>query len=267
MRTKKHKHPLSHRAVRIAVVCLAVLMLLTLVFVLREQRAAAPQNPSVPDSVPAEQVVNKPEKPAENPQPAPQAFNRTMYSTSDPSSPWVVVNKQHPLQPLSYAPSDLVGVGSGQLMRSEAASALSTLLQASAQAGQSMSALSGYRSYATQSAVYNNYVRTDGQASADTYSARPGHSEHQTGLAVDVGNGTCNLYACFGNTAAGQWLAANAHLYGFIIRYPDGKTAITGYQYEPWHLRYVGVDLATEMQSKKISTLEEFFGITGGTVY
>jgi D-alanyl-D-alanine carboxypeptidase len=179
----------------------------------------------------------------------------------------VVVNKQNPLRPASFAPTDLTSIGNGQLARAETARSLTTLLQAAQTQGHTVYVLSGYRSYATQSAVYNNYVRNDGQANADTYSARPGHSEHQTGLAVDVGNGTCNLLACFGNTEAGKWLNSNAHRYGFIIRYPSGKQKTTGYQYEPWHLRYVGIELATEMQAKNIQTLEEFFGIPGGTTY
>ena len=98
----------------------------------------------------------------------------------------------------------------------------------------------------TQVSTYNGYVSQYGQAQADTFSARPGHSEHQTGLAVDLGNSnnSCALEICFGDTAGGLWLAANAADYGFIVRYPQGKEADTGYQYEPWHLRFLGVDTA-----------------------
>ncbi len=266
MRTKKHKHLIQSRRVRIVTLCVVLLGVSVLVFVLSEQRAAAPQGGSTsPETTSQDTPTVQPE--ATIPEPKQPPFNSAMYSTSDASSPWVVVNKQNPLKPLSYTPTDLVGAGSGQLLRSTPAVALNKLLQSAAQAGQPMSVLSGYRSYGTQSAVYNNYVRTDGQASADTYSARPGHSEHQSGLAVDLGNGTCDLLACFGDTDAGIWLAQNAHRYGFIIRYPDGKTAVTGYQYEPWHLRYVGVELAAEMRKQNIQTMEEFFGIPGGTIY
>lgn len=122
--------------------------------------------------------------------------------------------------------------------------------------GYSMPLLSGYRSYYTQQTLYNNYVNIDGKDLADTYSARPGHSEHQTGLAFDVGNIDDN----YGNTQEGIWLKNNAHLYGFIIRYPKGKEHITGYQYEPWHIRYLGVEHATNIYNSEI-TLEEYLKI------
>ncbi len=270
MGTAKLTRRPSNRSVRYASITLVILGLLVGAFFIREQRVSAPLG--TPQTQPANNQQTEPDTTVAQPpnsitpdKPAP--FNKNTYSTVDPNSLWVVVNKQHPLQPIAYAPSDLVGAGNGQVLRSTPAAALSSLLQASASDGNPMSVLSGYRSYATQSALYNNYVRTDGQASADTYSARPGHSEHQTGLAVDVGNGTCNLLACFGDTAAGKWLANNAHTYGFIIRYPSGQSRTTGYQYEPWHLRYVGTSLANEMRKQKTLTLEEFFGISGGTNY
>ena len=210
-----------------------------------------------------------PEKPAETPEPE---TNQTPQQSSgstgtSAASLTVVVNKQHALSPINYVPANLVSVGNGQLARTEAAQALTSLLSAAQKAGKPMYALSGYRSYNTQTSLYNSYVQSDGQAAADTYSARPGYSEHQTGLAIDVGNGTCNLDICFGNTAAGKWLAANAYSYGFIIRYPSGKTSVTGYQYEPWHLRYVGTSVSKDMHAKGTTTLEEYFGITGGTSY
>jgi D-alanyl-D-alanine carboxypeptidase len=267
MKTQKRKRLNKRRALHILVISTVLVAIGVLVLTVREQRATAPPY-DAPLTVEAarEEPVEQRDTPESTP--ATQIpFDKTKYSTGDAASQWVVVNKQNPLIPSSYAPTDLVGIGNGQLARANAASALGQLLTAATDAGQPVSVLSGYRSYATQSSLYNNYVRTDGQANADTYSARPGHSEHQTGLAVDIGNGVCNLLACFGDTSAGKWLAANAHSYGFIIRYPAGKTAVTGYQYEPWHLRYVGVELATEMQRKNIQTLEEFFGIPGGTRY
>ena len=117
--------------------------------------------------------------------------------------------------------------------------------------------ISGFRSYETQQNLYDRYVATDGKAEADTYSARPGHSEHQTGLALDVNS----LYESFADTAEGRWLAANAHKYGFIIRYPKGKTDQTGYIYEPWHIRYVGVEKATKIFNSGLC-LEEYYGLT-----
>lgn len=115
---------------------------------------------------------------------------------------------------------------------------------------------SGFRSYEYQSQIYNNYVARDGQAEADTYSARPGHSEHQTGLALDLNT----IDISFENTAEYEWLRENAHKYGFIIRYPEGKEHITGYQYEPWHLRYLGKEIAEDVYESGLC-LEEYLGI------
>jgi D-alanyl-D-alanine carboxypeptidase len=116
-----------------------------------------------------------------------------------------------------------------------------------------------YRSYEFQSMLYNNYVAQDGQAAADRYSAKPGHSEHQTGLAVDVSCASVNfeLRVAFADTKEGKWLSENAHLFGFIIRFPEGKEEITGYQYEPWHLRYVGLVAAEYIYVHEL-TLEEY---------
>ena len=117
---------------------------------------------------------------------------------------------------------------------------------------------SGYRSYATQKRLYNNYVSSDGKEAADTYSARPGYSEHQTGLAFDLNS----VEESFANTDEGKWVKDNCYRYGLIIRYPKGKESITGYIYEPWHLRYVGVELATKLYNNgDWITLEEYFGV------
>ena len=116
---------------------------------------------------------------------------------------------------------------------------------------------SGFRSYASQKSIYNRYVSKDGRALADTYSARPGHSEHQTGLSIDLNT----ITQSFGRTKEGKWVATNCHKYGFIIRYPQGKAHITGYRFEPWHLRYVGVDTATKIAQSGLC-LEEYYGIT-----
>lgn len=152
-------------------------------------------------------------------------------------------------------------------MRAEAGQALSNMIQAAKAEGLSIRPLSAYRSYTTQVSVYNNEVRTYGQATADTQSARPGTSEHQTGLAVDVGGGGCGIEDCFGETAEGKWVAANAYKYGFIIRYTPDKVGITGYRYEPWHIRYIGTGLAAEMHNTNIKTLEEFFGLPAAPQY
>ena len=124
--------------------------------------------------------------------------------------------------------------------------------------GYKLTLISGFRSYSTQKSIYERNVNNRGYNNTDYSSARPGHSEHQTGLAFDVGE----LSESYGKTSEGIWLANNAHLYGFIIRYPKNKTNITGYSYEPWHIRYVGVDAATEIYNKNI-TLEEYLNIKG----
>lgn len=139
----------------------------------------------------------------------------------------------------------------------DAYNSLLAMINDAANQGISLWLVSGYRSYWDQDRIYNNYVARDGQAAADRYSARPGHSEHQTGLAFDLNS----LYQSFGDTAEGIWLAENCHRYGFIIRYPMDKEHITGYMYEPWHVRYVGGDLAAKIKASGLC-VEEYFGIT-----
>lgn len=204
-------------------------------------------------------------------------FDKIKFSINDPTSPWVVVNKLRPLSPVKYSPTDLVtpnlplrvpGNESMQL-RSESAQALERMFADAKLAGLNLLVSSGYRSYSYQVTLYNSYVKSIGQLAADQQSARPGFSEHQTGLAVDVGatSHKCELQQCFADTPEGKWVAANAYLYGFIVRYTADKVAITGYEYEPWHLRYVGVSLATEMHKQNIETLEEFFDLPNASNY
>jgi D-alanyl-D-alanine carboxypeptidase len=206
--------------------------------------------------------------------PTSTGFNKEQYSIDDPSSLWVVVNKLRPLNPKSYAPTDLVTVpvahDNPAVMRADAAAALVKMFAAGAAAGAGeMQVQSSYRSYPVQVSVYNGWVHRLGRAQADLQSARPGYSEHQTGLAVDISPVPlrCALAACFGTTPQGEWLAANAWQYGYLLRYPADKTAITGYEYEPWHFRYIGVALATEMHNEGIQTLEEFFGLPAAPNY
>ncbi len=158
----------------------------------------------------------------------------------------LVVNKTYAL-PKSYAPG----------WDSEASSMIWKMFADAKTQGISLWVKSGYRSYIDQQIIYNGYVANDGQANADRYSARPGHSEHQTGLAFDLNS----LSADFGNTPEGIWLAQNCHKYGFIIRYPKEKEHITGYMYEPWHVRYLGVEKATAVYESGLC-LEEYLGIT-----
>jgi D-alanyl-D-alanine carboxypeptidase len=154
-------------------------------------------------------------------------------------------------------------------LRAEAATALASLASAAKTEGINVLVASAYRSYDTQTMIYDSEVRGFGQEEADRESARPGHSEHQTGWAVDLGaaNKKCEIEACFGETPEGKWLATNAYKYGFVLRYAQGKEPITGYKYEPWHLRYVGVDLATEMHRTNTKTLEEFFDLPAAPNY
>ena len=161
----------------------------------------------------------------------------------------LIANKTYNL-PSSYNPGGLLNTFTSNFnkMKNDAS-----------KEGVNLKIISGFRSYGSQSSIYNNYVRRDGKTKADTYSARAGHSEHQTGLAADINS----LYQSFINTKEGKWLNDNCHKYGFIIRYPTGKEIITGYMYEPWHIRYVGVDMATKLYNNgNWISLEEYLGIT-----
>ena len=157
----------------------------------------------------------------------------------------LIANKKYGL-PSNYNPG----------INSEAYNSLTNMQNDANSLGYNIPLVSGFRSYWDQNYIYNNYVSIYGVEETDTFSARPGTSEHQTGLAFDVGAIDDN----YGNTNEGIWLAENSHKYGFIIRYPQGKQHITGYKYEPWHIRYLGVDLATKVYNSGL-TLEEYLGI------
>ncbi len=159
----------------------------------------------------------------------------------------LIANKTYSL-PESYNPGGLLP---------ECEEAFSLMKKAAAEKGMSIYISSGFRSFSSQKSIYNRYVSRDGKTLADTYSARPGHSEHQTGLSVDLNT----ITQSFGRTKEGKWVAEHCHEYGFIIRYPEGKSHITGYCYEPWHLRYVGVEAATKIARSGLC-LEEYYGIT-----
>lgn len=161
----------------------------------------------------------------------------------------LIANKTYPL-PSNYNPGGLT---------SSFQNAFNRMQSDAASQGISLRIISGFRSYNTQKTIYNNYVARDGQAAADRYSARPGHSEHQTGLAADINS----LDQSWENTNEGRWLNNNCYKYGFIIRYVKGKESSTGYMFEPWHIRYVGEDLAkTLYNGGNWITLEEYLGIT-----
>ena len=158
----------------------------------------------------------------------------------------LIANKTYSL-PQSYAPG----------VQKVAQDALNKMIKAAEKEGLNIFVRSGYRSYSYQKTLYNNYVSRDGKKAADRYSARPGHSEHQTGLAFDLNS----LSQSFANSPEGKWVAKNCWKYGFIIRYPKGKEDVTGYMYEPWHVRYLGTELAKKVYDSGLC-LEEYLGIT-----
>ena len=161
---------------------------------------------------------------------------------------YLVVNKTYTL-PSSY----------GNGLTNATIEAFNKMQAAAKVAGLNIYISSGFRSYSYQKTLYNNYVNRDGVTVADTYSARAGHSEHQSGLAFDVNT----INDSFANTEEGKWLNDNCYKYGFILRYPNGKSDETGYQYEPWHFRYVGVELAEKLYNNgNWITVEDYFGIT-----
>jgi D-alanyl-D-alanine carboxypeptidase len=187
----------------------------------------------------------------------------TSTTHNNPADISVLVNKKHCLIPLSYSPTDLVPVYGNFKMSAQAAPSFEAMYNAAVSAGQTFEVTSSYRSYSTQISTYNYWVSTSGKTGADTYSARSGYSEHQTGFAVDVESGGCAL-SCFMNTTQYSWLQQHAADYGFIQRYPIGYEAITGYEAEEWHYRFVGVTVAQDMKAKKIATLEQYWDMGGG---
>ncbi|PJE65534.1 hypothetical protein COU91_01040 [Candidatus Saccharibacteria bacterium CG10_big_fil_rev_8_21_14_0_10_47_8] len=224
--------------------------------------SSGPVSTPVPVSAPSADFQPKKAEPVPN--------TTTLSAQDRAASLSVVVNKGRIL-PSTYVPANLVvpnvalrlGPGSPEMrVRADAASAMEQLFAAAARDSLQLKLASGYRSYSFQRSLYNGYVASLGQAYADATSARPGHSEHQTGLAADLepASRNCEIQECFGNTAEGKWLAANSYKYGFIIRYQQGKQSLTGYQYEPWHVRYLGTSLATKVYSSG-KILEQYFGL------
>ena len=186
------------------------------------------------------------------------SFYQNILTVSNPDSILVLVNKNYALHS-DYEPNDLVlpnvlaldhKQNQNIYLRKEAAIHLEELFEAAQnEAGITLLARSGYRSYETQLSLYDRYVSQNGKEAADTFSARAGHSEHQTGLAIDVTADSVNgqLVTDFGITDEGIWLKENAHRFGYIIRYLEEREYETGYQYEPWHIRYVGTEAAIEI--------------------
>jgi len=194
-----------------------------------------------------------------------QAFDRSAHSLTDPSSIWVIVNKAHPIKPSDFRPA--LTIVRGYQVAVPAAVALSQMLDDGDRQGLGFKIASAFRSYGYQAGVHAQLVANQGARAADKVSARADYSEHQTGLAVDLitpASPRCDFEQCFAGTPGGQWLAANAWRYGFVVRYTAANQPATGYSPEPWHLRYVGRDLATELHRTSAGSLEEFFGVIGG---
>ncbi len=171
----------------------------------------------------------------------------------------ILVNKYHRLDE-DYVPEDLVAfdspLGKGRL-REKVYDAYSELYEAAREEGYRLMIVSSYRSYMYQDGLYKRYLSRDSQENVDSYSARPGHSEHQTGMAIDVSLPGCSLDD-FGSTKAAEWLKSHCADYGFIIRYPKDRTDITGYIEEPWHIRYLGKEIAKDVVAKGM-TYDEYY--------
>jgi len=198
-------------------------------------------------------------------EPADPPFDLTAQSTTDPTSPWVVVNKTHPIDPATFRPA--ISLVRGYQVADVAAAALARLLDDADDEDLGFKIASAFRSYEYQRSVHDDLVASRGVEAADRVSARPGFSEHQTGLAVDLvtpADPSCDFELCFAGTPGGTWLARHAWEYGFIVRYTAGNEATTGYEAEPWHVRFVGRPLAAAMRGDGITTLEEFFDVPGG---
>ncbi|MCI9170973.1 MAG: M15 family metallopeptidase [Lawsonibacter sp.] len=189
-------------------------------------------------------------------------FYGTVSEIANPSGLGVLVNKHHVL-PAGYVPElEALGAGYGYgSLRPEAARAFRAMADAARAEGVSLRSVSAYRSYAGQKVTYNNYLKKYKRSVVDSFSARPGHSEHQTGLALDINAASSRAH--FENTPAFAWLKEHCAEYGFILRYDQGKEAVTGYRFEPWHYRYVGVEAAKACMEQGLC-YEEYLALLPG---
>ncbi len=199
-----------------------------------------------------------------SPSPSASTFPR-LYPLNQPNSLWVVVNKKRRLNPVAYAP---ILSPTTNLAKPAATAYWAMRAEIKRQGLGTLCLNSGYRSYSYQKSIHSARVASMGKTAAEQLAARPGHSEHQTGLAADVSITSldCRIGG-FGSTQAYKWIASNGYKYGFIVRYPLNKTDVTGYVWEPWHLRFVGKELAAEMRKQKVKTLEEFFKLPAAPTY
>ena len=190
-----------------------------------------------------------------------EKFYKNIKNVQNPDHIDTLVNKNNRLQK-NFKPSDLVKLdlscaNENKFLKEEAAIKFEKMCHDAKREGYKIIAVSGYRSYFYQQELYNYYVEHMGEKKALKASAKPGHSEHQTGLAVDI-TGSIGTYNEFEETDEFKWMNENAYKYGFILRYPKGKENITGFKYEPWHYRYVGIKLATYLYEQQW-TLEEYY--------
>jgi len=219
-----------------------------------------------PHSTPALDCANTP------------CFDPPVFSIDRADSIWVVVNKHRSLLPHSFVPKLVTPKFPSQISNNPykiqlapaaAAAMIAMFADAKKKGAGIMFLQSGYRSFNYQVAIHERDVAKFGLKAGEALAARPGFSEHQTGLAADIaaiGQG-CRIQVCFGTTKAGKYLADQGWRFGFIVRYQNGRTATTGYQYEPWHVRYVGVELSTEMHNLGVKELEDFFNLPAAPNY
>lgn len=236
---------------RIIAACALVGVVLMAVVVVKAAKSSPEQPQTASSAVSAEAQAKQPGK-------NPDSSSQTSRADPEPEhkveqtngmtfvDDILIVNKTYSL-PSDYAPG----------VSEVAVNAFNKMSEAAANDGVSLWINSGYRSYEEQEELYNGYVAERGTEEADNVSSRPGHSEHQTGLAFDVNDTSFG----FEDTEASDWLKEHCCEYGFIIRFPEGKEASTGYEYEPWHIRYLGKKIATEVTESGLS-LEEYLGIT-----
>lgn len=186
----------------------------------------------------------------------------TVTITSKGNDWLVLINKKIRLS-ADFIPSDLVSLSelnapAGALLRAQAYSALKEMFASAKSVGLDLAVVSAYRSYQQQIAVFNSWVALSGLKSAENFSAKAGFSQHQLGTAVDIGAPGKNTFSSdFGTSSEGIWLEQNAYKFGFVLSYPKGKEAVTGYSYEPWHFRYIGVENAQNMIKANL-ILEEY---------
>ncbi|MEO0024033.1 MAG: hypothetical protein RL196_474 [Actinomycetota bacterium] len=186
--------------------------------------------------------------------------NSRGYDVATSSSLTVVVNKQRPLSPLDYYPAQISDFN----LTPKASAAFAKMRSSMAKAGAGdLVVVSAFRDYATQLETFTKYTSDLGETAGENRAAKPGFSEHQTGLAADIAatGQSCAIKICFAQTKAGRWLAKNSWRFGFILRYPKGASEITGYQFEPWHYRFVGPQLAREMHKAKVAVLETYLNL------